>query len=249
MITGKTIVILVLAILSLILLGMVYRYSPYKIEYLGHYDKIWAHRVNSTEKLESALKYFKGVELDLVYDDQKNVLDVTHPPVPSINLDLETYLSYINTPEKPYIWLDIKNLDNENKNFILQILNKLFSEKEYPLKKVLVETRYAEALPEFSAAGFKTSFYLPYGLTEMTSEKQEVELQKITRILTEQPDLAISSNYTDYVIIKKSFPTKDKYFWITSSIRKHGFSTPRRILKDSTVKAVLISFKAIKGNR
>lgn len=249
MITGKKIIALVLAFLSLILLGMAYRYSPYKVEYLGHYDKIWAHRVNSTEKLESALKYFKGVELDLVYDDQKNILDVTHPPVPSINLDLEKYLSFINTPEKPYMWLDIKNLDNENKAVILQILNKLFSQKEYPLEKVLVETRYPEALSEFSAAGFKTSFYLPYGLAEMTAEKRKVELQKITNILTEQPDLAISSNYLDYDIMRESFPTKDKYFWITSSIRKHGFTTPRRILKDSTVKAVLISYKAIIGNR
>lgn len=249
MITGKKIVILVLAVLSLILLGMAYRYSPYKVEYLGHYDKIWAHRVNSTDKLESALKYFEGVELDLVYDDQKNILDVTHPPVPSINLDLEKYLSFINTPEKPYMWLDIKNLNNENKAVILKILNKLFSQKEYPLDKVLIETRYPEALSEFSAAGFKTSFYLPYGLAEMTAEKRKVELQKITNILTEQPDLAISSNYTDYDMMHESFPTKDKYFWITSSIRTHGFSTPRRILKDSTVKAVLISYKAIKGNR
>src|SRR5690554_4954312 len=116
MITGKRILILVLAVLSLILLGMAYRYSPYKIEYLGHYDKIWAHRVNSTEKLESALKYFKGVELDLVYDEQKNILDVTHPPVPSIDLDLENYLSSINSEAKPYIWLDIKNLNFDNKD-------------------------------------------------------------------------------------------------------------------------------------
>lgn len=249
MITGKRILILVLAVLSLILLGMAYRYSPYKIEYLGHYDKIWAHRVNSTEKLESALKYFKGVELDLVYDEQKNILDVTHPPVPSIDLDLENYLSSINSEAKPYIWLDIKNLNFDNKDEILQKLTKLFSEKEYPLEKVLVETRYPEALSEFSAAGFRTSYYLPYGLTEMTAEKRITELQKIAEILDEQPGLAISSNYTDYDMMHESFPTKDKYFWITSSIRTHGFTTPRRILKDSTVKAVLISYKAINGNR
>jgi len=47
----------------------------------------------------------------------------------------------------------------------------------------------------------------------------------------------------------KEFPTRDKYFWITSSIRKHGFSTPKKILKDSTVKVVLISYKVIKGHR
>lgn len=249
MITGKRIIVLVIVFLSVLLLGTLYRYSPYKIEYLGYYDKIWAHRVNSTEKLESALKYFKGVELDLVYDAQKNILDVTHPPAPSINLNLEKYLSFINSKEKPYMWLDIKNLNIDNKEEILQKLTKLFLEKKYPLEKVLVETRYPEALSIFSAAGFRTSYYLPYGLTEMTAEKRNIELEKIAKILEEQPNLAISSNYTDYDIMHESFPTKDKYFWITSSVRTHGFSTPRRILKDRTVKAVLISFKAIKGNR
>jgi len=249
MITGKRIIVLVIVFLSLFLLGKAYRYSPYKVEYLGYYDKIWAHRVNSTEKLESALKYFKGVELDLVYDNQKDILDVTHPPVPSINLNLEQYLSFINSEEKPYLWLDIKNLNDDTKDQILQKLTVLFSEKEYPLEKVLVETRYPEALSIFSAAGFKTSYYLPHSLTEKTSEKRNIELQKIAKILEKQPNLAISSTYTDYDMMLESFPTTDKYFWITSSVRTHGFSTPRRILKDSTVKAVLISFKAIKGNR
>ena len=249
MITGKKLIILISVLFLTILLGMAYRYSPYKLEYLGYYDKIWAHRVNSPEKLESALKYFKGVELDLVYNEQENVLDVTHPPVPSIGLSFEKYLSYIDVVEKPYLWLDIKNLNSENKDAILKKLMKLFSEKKYPLDKVLVETRYPEALLDFSELGFKTSYYLPFGLSEMSSDNRNIQLQKITNILDEQPDLAISSNYTDYEIMAKEFPTRDKYFWITSSIRKHGFSTPKKILKDSTVKAVLISYKVIKGHR
>lgn len=246
---GKKIIILFVAVTSLIILGMAYRYSPYKVEYLGHYNKIWAHRVNSTEKLESALKFFNGIELDLVYDSEKNILDVGHPPTPSINLSLEMYVSHINSSEKPYMWLDIKNLNSKNKNIIFQKLMSIFSDKEYPLEKILVETRYPEALPQFSAAGFKTSFYMPYGLSEMPEEMRDLEIQKIRNVLNQQPNLAISSNYIDYEIMRKAFPQISKYFWITSSITKHGFATPKKILKDSTVKAVLISYKAISGNR
>ncbi len=236
-------------LLFLIIAANAYRYSPYKIEYLGFYDKIWAHRVDSEEKLSSALKFFHGVEVDLVYDQSKNILDVTHPPVPSINLDLRQYLSNIKNDEKPYIWLDIKNLNIQNKDFILVHLLEIFNEKAYPLEKILIETRYPEALSEFSKAGFSTTFYLPYGLGEMSEEKYKLEIGKIQFILSQQPKLAISSNYTDYDIMTHEFPDKDKYFWITSSIRSHGFSEPRKILKDPTVKAVLISYKAIKGNR
>src|SRR5690554_3875117 len=210
---------------------MAYRYSPYKIEYLGYYDKIWAHRVNSEEKLNSALKFFKGVEVDLVYDETKNTLDVTHPPVPSIHLDFKQYLSNITKGEYPFIWLDIKNLEVKNSD------------------NILVETRYPEALPSFHEVGFKTSYYLPYGLSEMSLEKYKSEIKKIRLILQEQPYLGVSSNYTDYAVMAKEFPKNEKYFWITSSVRKHGFSEPRKILKDSTVKEVLISYKALRGNR
>ena len=67
--------------------------------------------------------------------------------------------------------MDIKNLNNENKDSILSHILELFHEKNYPLEKVLVETRYPEALPEFSKAGFKASYYLPHSLGEMHKKK------------------------------------------------------------------------------
>jgi len=249
LIIGKKIKILFGLLVALFIAAMAYRYSPYKIEYLGYYDKIWAHRVNSEEKLNSALKFFKGVEVDLVYDETKNLLDVTHPPVPSINLDFKQYISNIKDGEYPFIWLDIKNLEINNSDYILKYLLDVLNKKNYPLDKILVETRYPEALPKFHEAGFKTSYYLPYGLSEMPLKKYKSEISKIRFILQEQPYLGISSNYTDYAVMTKEFPKNEKYFWITSSVRKHGFSEPRKILKDSTVKAVLISYKALKGNR
>ena len=52
---------------------IIYRYNPYRIEFIGYYDKAFAHRVNNIEKLNSSLNFFNGVELDLVF--QKNTLD------------------------------------------------------------------------------------------------------------------------------------------------------------------------------
>lgn len=249
MTSGKKITRTFLVLISLFLLGTAYRYSPYKLEYLGHYDKIWAHRLNSTERLESALKYFNGIEVDLVYDEKNNLLDVGHPPSPSINLNLDKYISLINISEKPHIWLDIKNLDVDDGEKILDKLIQVFSKYNYPFEKVLVETRYPEVLSGFSDKGFKTSFYLPYGLTEKNAEERDLEIKNIRNILKRQPDLAISSDYKDYGIMARNFPENEKYLWIINSVTKHGFSTPKKILNDSTVKAVLISYRTINGNR
>lgn len=249
MIKGSKIRNIGLLILALIALGLLYRYSPYKVEYLGHYDKIWAHRVDSKEKLKSALNYFKGVELDLVYDEDKDYMDVGHPPVKPINLSLRQYLSEIPEDSKPYLWLDLKNLKLENANIILKKLITIFSERDYPFDKILVESRNPETLPAFSDAGFRTSFYLLPGISKIEKSKREDEIKAIKTVLSKQPNLAISSNYEDYELMKTYFPTTKKYLWIINSVTKHGFSEPRKILKDSTVKAVLISYRSFNGNR
>lgn len=249
MIKGSKLRNIGLLLLALIVLGLLYRYSPYKVEYLGHYDKIWGHRVDSKEKLKSALNYFEGVELDLVYNEEKDYMDVGHPPVKSINLSLKDYISEIPKDSKPYLWLDIKNLKLKNANLILQKLITVFSERNYPFEKILIESRNPETLPEFSNAGFRTSFYLLPGISKTEKSKKEDEIKFINEVLSKQPNLGISSNYEDYDLMKKYFPATDKYLWIINSVTKHGFSKPREIFKDSTVKAVLISYKAFTGNR
>lgn len=248
MIRGNKIKIIILTLLAAWLVITAYRYSPYKLEYLGYYDKIWAHRVNSKEKLNYALKFFDGIELDLVYDADKNILDVNHPPAPSIDLDLQEYLSKINTDKYPYIWLDIKNLTIENDENILDILVALFSEREYPFGKILVESQNSLSLPIFARAGFKTSYYLPTGLSTKNTSDLEIEIKKIKEILKAQPTVSISSNYEDYEFMRTHFPKTKKYTWIINSVFTHGFSEPRRILRDPTVEAVLIRYKSFSGN-
>ena len=94
MILGKRLKKAIKLIGVLLFFAVVYNYNPYQFEFLGHYDKIWAHRVNTLEKLSFSTPFFNGVELDLVYTD--GVLDITHPPTPSIGLNLEAYLEALN---------------------------------------------------------------------------------------------------------------------------------------------------------
>lgn len=232
-----------------LLLVLVYRHSPRRIEFLGYYDKVYAHRVNSLEKLNAALNYFKGVELDLVYNKTKNNLEVNHPPAKTIGLDLETYLSKIPEGDYPFLWLDIKGLDTTNAYSILHKLDSLFEKRNYPKKQILVEALQPKALPAFFNSGYKTSYYLPIGIRDKNKERLTQDLQTIKKILREQPELGISTSYKNYSIIREHFPNKEKYIWALSGTFNLEYKRIRTILEDKTVIVVLSPYRSIFGNR
>jgi hypothetical protein len=249
MIGTKKIRRLFIVLVLILSAAFLYRYSPYKIEFLGHYDKILAHRVNSKEKLKSSINFFSGIELDLVYLEAKGVFDVNHPPAVSIGLQLDDYMSGITDNFKPFLWLDIKNLEPKNSDKILERLLEIFSKYDFPRDRILVETQRPKALGVFNDAGFLTSYYLPHGLAERSPLELKQEVDLIATILNKQPHLAISSSYKDYQIMNTYFPKKSKYLWMTDGILSHGISYPRKILKDEKVKALVVRFKSFNGNR
>jgi len=236
-------------IAALVVVLLLYRLSPYKLEFLGHYNKIWAHRANSIEKLRSALDYYKGVELDLVYHEQENFLDVNHPPVESVHLEFENYIAALDNQKYPFLWLDIKNLRKENAKSIFAKLEHIFTKANYPLQNILIETRHPEALPIFTNAGYKTSYYLPAFLAKRDTVLLKNTIERIKKTLEEQPNIAISTSHKDYHIIKEHFPEHRKYVWVLVPVVNIDFFTTREILKDETVKVVLVEYVALKGNR
>lgn len=237
-----------ISILSAVLV-VSYRYGPYRVSFLGHYDKIWAHRVNSVQKLSSALHYFNGVELDLVYINSKNSFDVNHPPSESIDLTFENYLSNINIDNQPFLWLDIKNLTSENSEKIKLKLSSLFKEAKFPFDKVLIESGSIEALPTFTERGLKTSLNLTLQLANLDSINFDKKLNYLDSILEQNPEIGVSASHKDYELINSHFPTKNKYIWILnhSKIKEHGLV--RSILKNDKVKVVLTPYRPISGNR
>ncbi len=246
---GKSIKKLVKWGLVLLLLALVYRYNPYQIEFLGHYNKIWAHRVNTTQKLDLAQPFFNGVELDLVFMPQTGFLDVTHPPTASIGLNLKTYLTAINKPEKLELWLDIKNLEAQNASKILDRINSLSQNYKIPKSHIIVESRDPNALPIFAALGYKTSYYLPQDLSNPKALSQYNKLLRIENIVKANPGLAVSTHFKDYPLIAATLPKTTKYIWTNRHSRFKDYNAIRTLLKDSTVKVVLIRYKALWGNR
>lgn len=226
-----------------------YKYTSRRVEFFGNYDKVWAHRVNSLEKLNAALGHFQGIELDLVYLSDLKTLDVGHPPAPSIGLTFEKYLNAIPKDDSPFLWLDIKNLTSENASEILNRIFFLLKQRQYPTEKLLIESQHPEALGLFNDAGFKTSYYLPVGLSIKPISELTSVIETIQLALSKNKKMGVSSSYIDYEIMTKYFPERQKYVWKIDGLTFANYSQTRKILKDTTVKVVLSKFRSFKGNR
>lgn len=179
-------------------------------------DKIWAHKVNSIEKLNEANKLFSGVELDVVFYVKNNFFDVNHPPDKSLNLLLAEYFQFpINNSNYKY-WIDFKNLNKDNE---LQSSNRLDSiTKLFNLNtsNIIVESENPQFLKSFRDKGFLTSCYLPSGLHVLNEDSLKVVIELINNDLITYKSFYISMDYKDYPIVKKHFPDKKKLCWFTT---------------------------------
>lgn len=244
----KTIRIATGIILIMIALRFAYKFTPYRIELLGHYDKVWTHRVNSLEKQEAALLFHKGIEFDLDYIEESDFLDVNHLPAPSIGLSFEKFIHHINTDKNyPYLWLDIKDLDTLNNRKIFNKIHPVLKSRNYPTDKVLVEGMQPEALQIFRDSGFRTSYYLPWDLNELPAEELEKEIVVLKGIDKAFPDTAFSTASSQYELIRKYFPEKELYLWTDGHRPLFKYFLFRKILNDSKVIALLAHYRSSKG--
>jgi len=122
---------------------------------------VWAHECNRVAKLRETEQIFAGVEMDLVYDVQRQIFDVTHPPEPTRNLKLEDALSGLADPRRLEFWFDLKNLTPEHAAVMCERLAAICSRFDLPTGNTIIESQEALSLAPFIRAGFRTSYYLP----------------------------------------------------------------------------------------
>ena len=236
----------------LILAVVVYIFNPYKLEYAGYQSKVWAHKVNTLDKLNYSQKFYDGIELDLVFDSISNKFDVNHPPDPSIKLDLDVYFSNIKNKEIK-LWLDFKNLSEANVEKSAEILDQLTKKHSLKSENVLVESTEINCLQNFKTKGFKTSFYLPQlvGLTDKSTLAPKID--SIKQLLVKYPTSGISCNVNAYEVVNEYFKEEKKYLWhIYKPYSRHqikNYCDFRKYVSDSTVEAVLIQVALPVGNR
>lgn len=245
----KKIIFCVLCLLMSVILYKAYKYVPYRLEHLAGIKKVHAHRVNTITKLKQAQLYYTGIELDVCFDSETNTFDVFHPPAESIGLSLEAYLSKFSD-DNLKVWLDFKNLTAENK--VMATNRLLFLMTKFKLNKqlFLVESKNIDQLQYFKNYGFITSYYVPSRLCKSNQRFKD----SIYKLIATHHTQSLSFTHQNYIELHKKFPKREKYVWALygnplGRSRRQQIGITREILKDSTVKRLLVPFKSIGGNR
>ena len=127
-------------------------------EKYGISSKKWLYGVNTPQKLTQYFDKYVGFEIDVTYDAAKKSF-VVRRGADNILLD-DILASQPNLSEK-FFWLDLKNLDFNNKADVLKELIALSGRNILHKSHLIVVSPNAEYLDEFAANGFLTCFRFP----------------------------------------------------------------------------------------
>ena len=144
---------------------------------------LWAHRVNTLGKMRDVANIFAGVEIDVVYDEQERVLFVNHPPDPPSGLKLDSLLRYANRLDRKLgLWLDVKNLNEENAAALLHALRRLDATHAIRDRAIVETDHVGPAAERIREAGFLTSYYLPTALVTRQAAATETTCNGATGV-------------------------------------------------------------------
>lgn len=219
-----------------------YHYYPFKLEHIGHTEKIWAWRVNNLEKQVYTQNRYNGVEVDVMFDMDTEKFDVRHPMNSSIGLSLGEYLSHLDHGKG--LWIDFKNLNEENRISSFNRLNKIIKKYNISKKNLRIESLNPKNLMLFQEAGFKTSYYLPPNLHQLNNDDLKNKIDEIKMKMSEFQTTTISTDIVNYEIAATYFPKKKKMIWtLFTTFHKNFISNyfmTKRVVQDTTVEVFLI---------
>jgi len=241
----KTNHIIVLGISSLLTVLLFAFFSNTTLRLLKK-DKIWAHKINTINQLIGIEQSFKGIELDIVFDQNINNFDIHHPPEQKSGILLTSYFKTLKDKNNHQFWLDFKNpsinIERQSAETLDSILRLFHINKE----NIIVESGDAHFLKSFRKKAFKTSYYLPTDLYQLDNQNLLNQIHIIRKNISTENNTYISTDFKDYQIIKKHFPASKKLLWFNTYGSMNVFKARLflfEILFDDKVDVLLIDVK------
>ena len=207
----------------------------------GCEKKIWAHRVNSPEMANQKIKYFPGIEVDLVFDKATGELFVSHDIEGSnTKLTFRQYLQQVRKPGSIKYWLDVKNLQ-ENPDAICDTILQLADYYEFA-NRFFVESWDVWALNIAKNKGISTSLWVEnvYDFPEIDTLKWVEKVRKSIEYC--HPD-ALSAHYRMRQLLNEYFPDIRINLWQTpAEFNDENVAITREICRDPHVKVLLVDY-------
>lgn len=200
-------------------------------------DKNWVKAVNSTERMNQLTGNEPGIECDVYFDTTTKTFDVHHDPGKSNGCRLDDLLKqYQQKKMQAGIWLDIKNLDEENAASCLSSLIKI--RNAYNLQsRILVESAHAGLLNAFCDSGFFTAYYIPFFNPYQINANQERSwADSIASQIGQSKINALSGYYFQTGFLKHYFPSYPVLTWVDkASFSLVNYLFQRKINADTSI--------------
>lgn len=181
-------------------------------------EKYWVHRVNSPQKLKEVGKYYAGLELDLIYHEKEQAYENSHDMVSLEKYNLcKTLDAYVQLGRKNKLWLDCKNLTEENMISARKTLDNILTQYDISKSQCLIESTNHNALKDFKDNGYIVSYYF--------SPKDKTNLNKYNDFIVKLSHsglvdmISFDYMYHNYII---SLPISKKSNFLLGKLEKNG---------------------------
>ena len=134
--------------------------------------KVWLHRCNSVEKLEEMSGRYPNVEVDICLRDG-GVPDVTHDIDTTFHLSLTPYMDYLAHDPTRHMWLDVKNLDEDNQAAFIHVLDSMIGVHGVNKNQLVIESPEWQLLFPLTRAHYYTSCYVTAPRPSSLSQEQK----------------------------------------------------------------------------
>jgi hypothetical protein len=199
-------------------------------------DKLWVHRVLDYNDVNTKCTDFKGVEVDVFFEEGKKVFDVRHHGNYQGN-SLLNYLQNINNNEL-YFWIDLKNLNKKNVFTVVERLNKLI-ENGVRKEHLIIESKNIELLVLLQSEGFYVSYWLP----SFNLFRSIYEVYQVKGNLKKYKPNAISCSYHNVDFYSRKFPNYNLHCWTNGLKEGEDDYIVKKLSLRNNVKVILVDFE------
>lgn len=238
------ILFLLLTVIYLFKTEILFQYQIFQLKRLDCYQvnnspcksKIWAHRVNSLERLRLLNGYFTGVEADIVFNDEKKTFLVYHPPYNNQTLRLESLIKRLRQQNQK-VWLDMRGVDSTNFKTAYQLLQMINLKPGYD-QNIIFELYDLVAANYFADKGLITAINVPVSLLQQydTWTAFSNAVSKNVKFVS-QEDFHIP-------LMKQYFPDKKIITWSPSFYNYFNTDHLQQLLMDEKIEIILVNVKS-----
>lgn len=170
---------------------------------------LYAHRVDTQAKALEAKQYFSGIEMDLMFDPQRRVFDIYHPPAARTSLTLDKQLEAVADKPALSLWFDFKNPPLDDSRAVLQALEALDARWHLKGRTVLeLPSGAASQMRAYSDAGWRVSYYMPGGFGACSEAAHPSDCDKQAQQIVDE---ALAAHATYLSFDYRAFPAVSAY--------------------------------------